>query len=101
MTGDACSLPKIAARLEARRRELGWSIERLAHTAGYHRNTVLRTLHGDNVRWQTVTDVAGALGLAMEVIRFEITLTENMTALGKAFAKQFADVARETEHTKR
>jgi len=55
------------AQLEARRVELGLSIDDLAERAGYGRHTIARTLHGGNVRVQTLVDVAFALGLILVV----------------------------------
>ena len=53
--------------LEAKRQQLGWSVARLADEAGYHPNTVLRVLHGQNVYVRTFEDVAITLGFAVRL----------------------------------
>lgn len=55
----------LAQQLEARRVALRWSVEFLAGRAGYHPNTILRVLHGQNSRVRTLQDVAGALGFSV------------------------------------
>jgi transcriptional regulator with XRE-family HTH domain len=60
---------RLAGQLEARRQQYGWSVAYLATRAGYHENTVLRVLHGRNVRLQTLQDVAAALGLCLSLTR--------------------------------
>ncbi len=57
----------LAAQLDARRKTLGWSIENLAARTGYHPNTILRVLHGSDMRLRTLVDIAGALGLSVAV----------------------------------
>lgn len=57
----------LGRQLDRRRRALGLSVARLGARAGYHENTVLRVLHGQNVRVQTLQDVAAALGLRVSL----------------------------------
>lgn len=74
----------LAQQLEARRQALGWSIEALAGRTGYHANTILRALHGRNIRVRTLQDVASALGFvvvlsaAVRVTPPHIALRETM-----------------------
>lgn len=56
---------ELAAYLEQARIDQGWTLPALAHKTGYHCNTVARVLHGDNVRLQTLIDVAQALGIQL------------------------------------
>lgn len=62
------SADQIASQLEIRRREIGWTVVVLAKQSGYSENTVLRVLHGDNVRWHTVQDIAKALDFNLVLI---------------------------------
>jgi predicted transcriptional regulator len=56
-----------ASQLEKRRREIGLSVTELGKLAGYHDNTILRVLHGKNVHWHTLRDVANALGFTLNL----------------------------------
>jgi hypothetical protein len=53
--------------LDARRREMGWTIDVLAQESGFAPNTILRCLHGKNVRLETFVIVASTLGLRIDV----------------------------------
>jgi lambda repressor-like predicted transcriptional regulator len=52
-----------AAQLEARRRQLGYSIAHVADEAGYSESSVARVLKGHNTNWRTMRDIASVLGL--------------------------------------
>lgn len=58
-----------AADLEARRIELGWTMEVLADRTGFCKNTILKCLHGGSVRLETFVVVADTLGFQIVVIR--------------------------------
>ncbi len=72
---------RLAAALERRRLDQGWTLPALAAKTGYHFNTVARVLHGENVGLQTFLDVAQTLGADLEIE--PLTTTECVDQLNR------------------
>jgi transcriptional regulator with XRE-family HTH domain len=58
---------RLSTQLDARRKELGWTVYAIARKSGYAENTVLRALHGRNVTVSTFQAIAIAMGLNLEL----------------------------------
>jgi transcriptional regulator with XRE-family HTH domain len=58
----------VGPRVAALRRERGWSQERLARSAGCHKNTILHLEKTGRVSLETLGGVARALGVDQSVL---------------------------------